>query len=48
MALEEEVGEVGQAPQSVALAWLVDRSPNILLIPGTSRRAHLRQNRHCG
>ena len=29
---------------SVALAWLLQRSPNILLIPGTSSRAHLREN----
>jgi aryl-alcohol dehydrogenase-like predicted oxidoreductase len=28
----------------VALAWLVRRSPNILLIPGTSSTAHLREN----
>jgi aryl-alcohol dehydrogenase-like predicted oxidoreductase len=28
----------------VALAWLLQRSPNILLIPGTSSRAHLRDN----
>ena len=28
----------------VALAWLLQRSPNILLIPGTSSPAHLRQN----
>ena len=28
----------------VALAWLLQRSPNILLIPGTSSRAHLREN----
>ena len=27
-----------------ALAWLLQRSPNILLIPGTSSRAHLREN----
>ena len=33
-----------ETPQSVALAWLLQRSPNILLIPGTSRRAHLRAN----
>ncbi|NUP50482.1 MAG: aldo/keto reductase family oxidoreductase [Catenulispora sp.] len=32
------------APMSVALAWLLQRSPNILLIPGTSSVAHLRQN----
>jgi aryl-alcohol dehydrogenase-like predicted oxidoreductase len=28
----------------VALAWLLDRSPNILLIPGTSSLGHLREN----
>jgi len=28
----------------VALAWLLQRSPNILLIPGTSSREHLREN----
>lgn len=31
-------------PMSVALAWLLQRSPNILLIPGTSLVAHLREN----
>jgi pyridoxine 4-dehydrogenase len=31
-------------PMSVALAWLLQRSPNILLIPGTSSSAHLREN----
>ncbi|MBU6419851.1 MAG: aldo/keto reductase family oxidoreductase [Proteobacteria bacterium] len=31
-------------PMQVALAWLLARSPNILLIPGTSSRAHLREN----
>ncbi|WP_434743571.1 oxidoreductase [Micromonospora sp. SH-82] len=31
-------------PMAVALAWLLQRSPNILLIPGTSSRAHLREN----
>lgn len=31
-------------PMSVALAWLLQRSPNILLIPGTSSLEHLRQN----
>lgn len=31
-------------PRSVALAWLLQRSPNILLIPGTSKVAHLREN----
>jgi pyridoxine 4-dehydrogenase len=32
------------SPLGVALAWLLQRSPNILLIPGTSSRAHLREN----
>jgi pyridoxine 4-dehydrogenase len=31
-------------PMQVALAWLLRRSPNILLIPGTSSVAHLREN----
>jgi pyridoxine 4-dehydrogenase len=31
-------------PMQVALAWLLERSPNILLIPGTSSVAHLREN----
>ncbi len=42
--LNRVAAEMGQTPQSVALAWLLHRSPNILLIPGTSRRAHLRMN----
>jgi pyridoxine 4-dehydrogenase len=36
--------ELGETPQAVALAWQLHRSPNILLIPGTSTRAHLRAN----
>jgi len=32
---------------SVALAWLLQRSPNVLLIPGTSSVAHLRENIAC-
>jgi aryl-alcohol dehydrogenase-like predicted oxidoreductase len=35
---------VGATPMQVALAWLLHRSPNILLIPGTSSLAHLREN----
>jgi aryl-alcohol dehydrogenase-like predicted oxidoreductase len=31
-------------PMQLALAWLLQRSPNILLIPGTSSVAHLREN----
>jgi aryl-alcohol dehydrogenase-like predicted oxidoreductase len=35
---------LGASPMAVALAWLLRRSPNILLIPGTSSVAHLREN----
>jgi aryl-alcohol dehydrogenase-like predicted oxidoreductase len=35
---------LGATPMQVALAWLLRRAPNILLIPGTSSVAHLRQN----
>jgi aryl-alcohol dehydrogenase-like predicted oxidoreductase len=35
---------LGAKPMQVALAWLLQRSPNILLIPGTSSVAHLREN----
>jgi len=35
---------LGTTPMAVALAWLLHRSPNILLIPGTSSVAHLREN----
>jgi aryl-alcohol dehydrogenase-like predicted oxidoreductase len=35
---------LGVAPMQVALAWLLRRAPNILLIPGTSSVAHLREN----
>jgi len=35
---------LGATPMQVALAWLLRRSPNILLIPGTSSLAHLREN----
>lgn len=35
---------LGTTPMAVALAWLLARSPNILLIPGTSSVAHLREN----
>jgi pyridoxine 4-dehydrogenase len=35
---------VGATPMQVALAWLLKRAPNILLIPGTSSLAHLREN----
>jgi len=35
---------LGATPMQVALAWLLRRAPNILLIPGTSSLAHLREN----
>jgi pyridoxine 4-dehydrogenase len=44
----DELGSVATrleaTPMTVALAWLLQRSPNILLIPGTSSVAHLREN----
>jgi len=42
--LNAVAAELGATPMSVALAWLLQRSPNILLIPGTSSVAHLREN----
>jgi len=42
--LNEVAGSLGATPMQVALAWLQHRSPNILLIPGTSSVAHLREN----
>ncbi|MGH7011527.1 MAG: aldo/keto reductase, partial [Caulobacteraceae bacterium] len=43
-ALAEVARRLGASPMQVALAWLLKRSPNILLIPGTSSRAHLAEN----
>lgn len=43
-ALASVAARAGATPMSVALAWLLRRSPNILLIPGTSSVAHLREN----
>jgi pyridoxine 4-dehydrogenase len=42
--LSEVADRLGAKPMQVALAWLLHRSPNILLIPGTSSVAHLREN----
>src|SRR6201996_5000605 len=42
--LSDVAQRVGATPLQVALAWLLHRSPNILLIPGTSSVAHLREN----
>ena len=43
-ALSSVAARLESTPMSVALAWLLQRSPNILLIPGTSSAAHLREN----
>jgi pyridoxine 4-dehydrogenase len=43
-ALEAVALELGATPMAVSLAWLLQRSPNILLIPGTSSVEHLREN----
>ncbi|UWE07418.1 oxidoreductase [Actinacidiphila bryophytorum] len=42
--LETVAARVGASPQSTALAWLLQRSPAMVLIPGTSSVAHLREN----
>jgi pyridoxine 4-dehydrogenase len=42
--LDSVADRLGTRPMGVALAWLLQRSPNILLIPGTSSVAHLREN----
>jgi aryl-alcohol dehydrogenase-like predicted oxidoreductase len=42
--LSAVAARLGATPMQVALAWLLHRSPNILLIPGTSSVAHLREN----
>lgn len=42
--LSEVADRLGVTPMQAALAWLLRRSPNILLIPGTSSREHLREN----
>jgi pyridoxine 4-dehydrogenase len=43
-ALSEVATRLGATPMQVALAWLIQRAPNILLIPGTSSLEHLREN----
>ncbi len=44
-ALPAVAERLGATPMQVALAWLLRRAPNILLIPGTSSLAHLHENR---
>jgi aryl-alcohol dehydrogenase-like predicted oxidoreductase len=46
--LSDVAGRLGATPMQVALAWLLRRSPNILLIPGTSSVTHLRENLAAG
>ncbi|MGA9507432.1 MAG: aldo/keto reductase family oxidoreductase [Candidatus Sulfotelmatobacter sp.] len=43
-ALSDVAARLKATPMQVALAWLLQRSPNILLIPGTSSVGHLREN----
>jgi pyridoxine 4-dehydrogenase len=43
-ALSQVAADLAATPMQVALAWLLRRSPNILLIPGTSSLGHLREN----
>jgi aryl-alcohol dehydrogenase-like predicted oxidoreductase len=42
--LSDVAARIGVTPMQTALAWLLRRAPNILLIPGTSSPAHLREN----
>ncbi|WP_321857978.1 aldo/keto reductase family oxidoreductase [Burkholderia cenocepacia] len=42
--LSDVAARIGATPMQVALAWLLRRAPNLLLIPGTSSVAHLREN----
>ena len=42
--LNDIASSLGITPMQTALAWLLHRSPNILLIPGTSSVEHLREN----
>ncbi len=46
--LSSVAGRLRATPMQVALAWLLHRSPNILLIPGTSSLVHLRENLTAG
>jgi pyridoxine 4-dehydrogenase len=43
-ALDAAAASLKATPMQLALAWLLHRSPNVLLIPGTSSRKHLREN----
>lgn len=43
-ALSEVAAKLGATPMQVAVAWLLQRAPNLLLIPGTSSLSHLHEN----
>jgi aryl-alcohol dehydrogenase-like predicted oxidoreductase len=43
-AVAAPAARLGAAPAQIALRWLLDLAPNILLIPGTRTRAHLAEN----
>jgi pyridoxine 4-dehydrogenase len=45
-ALAAQAARLSATPAQVALAWLLDLAPNVLLIPGTRTRAHLTENLH--
>jgi aryl-alcohol dehydrogenase-like predicted oxidoreductase len=47
-ALNAAAASLHATPMQIALAWLLQRSPNILLIPGTSSLRHLRENLQAG
>ena len=47
-AVREVAERLGATPAQVGLAWLLQRSPNVLLIPGTSSLAHLEENLGAG
>jgi pyridoxine 4-dehydrogenase len=44
MALSDVARRLGVTPMQAALAWLLKRAPNILLIPGAASLGHLREN----
>ena len=46
--LSDVAGQLQATPMQVALAWLLHRAPNVLLIPGTSSVTHLRENLAAG
>jgi pyridoxine 4-dehydrogenase len=46
--LSDAAKDLGATPMQVALAWLLRRAPHVLLIPGTSSLAHLRENLAAG